>query len=175
MQSLRHSVLFLLLAAWLAGACAADPDRFFDPSLGDFPDELKAVRRAGKQGVLLMFEMEACPYCKRMREQVLSREDVQAYFHRHFATFSVDTLGNQPLTDFWGGQTTEKVFAHALKIHGTPTLIIFGPDGSELVRLNGAARDAEEFMQFGRYVAEGRFKTQTPEQFYPTARSWKRP
>jgi thioredoxin-related protein len=175
MRSLRHSILFLFLAAWLAGACAADADKFFDPSLGDFPDELKAARRAGKQGVLLMFEMEGCPYCRRMREQVLSREDVQTYFHRHFAVFTVDTLGNQPLTDFWGAQTTEKAFARALNIRGTPTFIIFGPDGSERVRLNGAAKDAAEFMQFGRYVAEGHFKTQSPEQFYPAAKSWKRP
>ena len=175
MRSLRNSLLFLFLAAWLAGALAADADKFFDPNLGDFPDELKAARQAGKQGVLLMFEMEGCPYCRRMREQVLSREDVQAYFHRHFATFSVDTLGNQPITDFWGGRTTENGYARSLKVGGTPTFIIFGIDGNELVRLTGAAKDAEEFMLFGRYVAEGRYKTQSPEQFYPAAKSWKRP
>jgi thioredoxin-related protein len=175
MRFLRHSLSFLVLAAWLAGALAADADKFFDQSLGDFPDELRTVRQAGKQGVLLMFEMEGCPYCRRMREQILSREDVQAYFHRHFAIFTVDTLGSQPVTDFWGGQTTEKGFARALKIHGTPTFIVFGPDGQELVRLAGAAKDAEEFMQFGRYAAEGHYKTQSPEQFYPAAKSWKRP
>lgn len=172
---LRKNLLFLFLAAWLSAAWAADADKFFDQSLGDFPDELKAVRQAGKQGVLLMFEMDGCPYCRRMRQQVLSREDVQTYFHRHFAAFSVDTLGNQPLTDFRGGQTTEKDFARSLKISGTPTFIIFGTDGRELARLAGATKDAGEFMQFGRYVAEGHYETQSPQQFYPAAKSWKKP
>lgn len=175
MRSFRHSLLFLLLAAWLAGAVAADADKFFDPNLGDFPDELRAVRQSGKKGVLVMFEMEGCPYCRRMREQVLSREEVQAYFHRNFATFSVDTLGNQPVTDFWGGKTTESGFARALQVRGTPTFVIFGPDGQEVVRLAGATKDAGEFMQFGRYVAEGFYKTQTPQQFYAASKSWKTP
>jgi thioredoxin-related protein len=175
MRTLRNGLLFLFLAAWLAGAMAANADKFFDPGLGDFPDELKAARQAGKQGVLLMFEMEGCPYCRRMREQILSREDVQSYFHQHFATFTVDTLGSQPVTDFWGGQTTESAFARALKIRGTPTFIVFGIDGSELLRLNGAARDADEFMQFGRYIVSGQYKTKAPEQFYPAAKSWKKP
>ncbi|MDD5250002.1 MAG: thioredoxin family protein [Rhodocyclaceae bacterium] len=170
---LRSGLLLLALAVWLGGACAADADKFFDPSLGDFPDELKAAQQAGKQGVLLMFEMENCPYCRKMRQQVLSRDDVQAYFHRHFAIFSVDTLGNQPLTDFAGRQTTEKAFARALKIRGTPSFVIVGLDGRELVRLSGATKDAEEFMQLGRYIVDGHYKTQTPEQFYPAAKSWK--
>jgi thioredoxin-related protein len=174
MRSLRNGLLLLFLAAWLAGAMAADADKFFDPNLGDFPEELKAARQAGKQGVLLMFEMENCPYCRRMRQQVLSRDDVQAYFRKHFAVFSVDTLGSQPITDFWGKQTTESGYARALRINGTPTFVVFGVDGSELVRLNGAA-GAEEFMQFGRYVAEGQYKKQSPQQFYPAARSWKKP
>ena len=175
MRLLRHSLLFVFLAAWLAGAIAAEADAFFDPSLGDFSEELKAVRQAGKQGVLLMFEMEGCPYCKRMRRQVLSRDDVQAYFRKHFAIFSVDVLGSQPVTDFRGAPMTEKAFARSLKVGGTPTFIVFGPDGRELVRLSGATQDAEEFMQFGRYIVDGHYRAQSPRQFYPAAKSWKKP
>ncbi|MGE5468842.1 MAG: thioredoxin family protein [Ignavibacteria bacterium] len=175
MRRLRNSLLFLFLAAWLAGAIAGDADKFFDPNLGDLADELRAARQAGKQGVLLMFEMEGCPYCKRMREQILSREDVQAYFHKRFSLFSIDALGNQPLSDFWGGQTNEKAFTRTLGIHGTPSFVIFGTDGREVVRMTGPAKDADEFLRFGRYVADGHYRTQSPEQFYPNARSWKKP
>lgn len=175
MRSLRRSLLLLFLAGWLASALAADAAAFFDANLGDFPDELKAAHQAGKSGVLLMFEMDGCPYCRKMREQILNRADVQDYFRKHFAIFSVDTLGSQPLTDFSGHQTTENGYARALKIPGTPTFVIFDVDGRERVRLTGVTKDAEEFVQFGRYIAEGHYKTQTPEQFHPAAKSWKRP
>ena len=158
----------LALAAWLvvAGAFAADAEKFFDQSLGDFPAELKAAQKAGKQGVLLMFEAEGCPYCRKMRLQVLGREDVQTYFHRHFGIFSVDVVGDVPITDFAGRETTEKAYARASKIRGTPTFMIVGADGRELARLTGATKDAEEFMRFGRYVAEGHYKTQSLEQYF---------
>lgn len=177
MRFLRRCLPLLALLAWFAcgGASAADADRFFDQNLGDLPVELKAAKQAGKQGVLLMFEAEGCPYCRKMRQQVLNRDDVQAYFRRHFAIFSVDAFGDVPITDFSGRATTEKAYARALKIRGTPTFVIVGLDGRELARLSGATRDAEEFMQFGRYVAEGHYKTLSMEQYYAIAKSGNKP
>lgn len=174
MRLWRGAILFAVLTAWVAGAWAVDPDKFFDQGLGDFPLELKAVQQAGKAGVLLMFEAEGCPYCKKMRQQVLSRDEVQAYFHQHFAIFSVDTFGAVPITDFAGRETTEKAFAQSLKIRGTPSFVIIGTDGRELARLSGATKDAEEFMHLGRYVAAGHYKTQSIEQYYATAHAGKK-
>ena len=173
MKLLRNCLLLLTLAAWLVGARAADADRFFDPNLGEFPAELKAAQKSGKLGVLLMFETEACPYCRRMRQQVLNRDDVQSYFRKHFAIFSVDAFGNQPLTDFAGAETTEKAYARKLVVRGTPTFVVVGLDGRELARFTGATKDAEEFMQFGRYVVDGHYRSQSFEQF--SAAGVKRP
>lgn len=165
MRVLRAVLLFLLLAAAGAqAALAAEADKFFDQTLGDFAGELKAATAAGKTGVMLMFEAEACPYCRRMRQQVLSRDDVQAYFRKHFAAMSVDVLGDVPVTDFSGRETTEKAYARALKIRGTPTFIFFGAGGAEIARASGAM-DAAEFLRLGRYVAEGHYKTQSLDQF----------
>lgn len=175
MRLLRGTLLFVVLAAWLAGACAADADKFFDQSLGDFSAELKAARQAGKLGVLLMFEVEGCPYCRKMRQQVLSRDDVQSYFRKHFAIFSVDANGDVVITDFSGKEISEKAYARALRIRGTPSFVVVGTAGRELARLSGAARDAEEFMQFGRYVTDGHYKTQSIEQYAAAAKSGKKP
>lgn len=173
MRSLRSGILFVVLAVWLAVAGAVDGDRFFDQGLGDFPAELDAARKSGKLGVLLMFEAESCPYCRKMRQQVLSRGDVQAYFRKRFAIFSVDAFGDVPITDFAGRETTEKAYARALKIRGTPSFIVFGLDGRELARLSGAAKDAEEFLLFGRYVGDGHYKEQTMDQYLAAARGRK--
>lgn len=172
MRFLRRCLPLFVLLAWLAcGAEAAEADKFFDQNLGDLAVELKAAGQAGKQGVLLMFEAEGCPYCRKMKQRVLNRDDVQAYFHRHYAIFSIDVFGDVPLVDFAGRETTEKAYARTLRIRGTPSFVIVGLDGRELARLPGATRDAEEFMQFGRYVADDHYRTQTMEQYYAAIKS----
>jgi len=174
MRLLRHGFLLVLLMTWLAAAYAADGNKFAEPSLGDFPAELKAAQKAGKLGVIMMFEVEGCPYCLKMKQQVLSRDEVQAYFQRHFAVFAVDFFGDLPITDFAGQATTEKAYARALKIRGMPSFVIFGADGRELARLAGVTKDSEEFMQFGRYVVDGHYRTLSLEQYYSNIQSGKK-
>jgi len=167
----RRFVLLALVAllSCTFAAAADDANGFFDSSLGDFKGELAAAAKAGKNGVLLMFEVEGCPYCRRMKEQVLNRADVQAYFRRHFAIFSVDVVGSIAVTDFAGGMLTEKEFARARRVRGTPTFVFVGTDGKEMARYVGATRDAKEFLELGRFVAEGHWRKQDFAQFYRNA------
>ena len=124
------------------------------------------LKLSGKRGVLLMFEVEGCPYCRRMKEQVLNRADVQNYFRRHFAIFSVDIVGSVAVTDFAGSTVTEKEFARAQRVRGTPTFLFVGTDGREMARYVGATRDVKEFMELGRFVADGHWRKQDFAQFY---------
>jgi hypothetical protein len=69
MRSLRAALLLVALAAWLAGAGAraADAERFFDQSLGDFRRVLRRrsrqVRRAADvQTVLPLLPQDASRY-----------------------------------------------------------------------------------------------------------------
>lgn len=170
----------ILLSAWLwlvmipAAAIAADADAFFDASLGDFAAELKTAQQQGKLGVLLVFEAEGCPYCRRMREQVLNQPAVQQFYRRHFNIFAVDFLGSVGITDFTGKELAEKAFARALRVRGTPTFLFVAVDGREVARYTGATRDAEEFLALGRYVAEGHYAKATFEAYYPASRPARR-
>jgi len=160
--------VFRLVFIWLVMsslAHAAPADAFFDISLGDYAAELKTAQQQGKQGVLLVFEAEGCPYCKRMRAQVLSQPEVQQYFRRHFNIFTVDILGSVAVADFTGKEQTEKAFARALKVRGTPSFIFIAASGREMARYVGATRDADEFMALGRFVAEGHWQKTTFEQY----------
>lgn len=160
--------LFRFLFIWLAMltlAHAAPGDAFFGASLGDYAAELKTAQQQGKQGILLVLEAEGCPFCKRMREQVLSRPEVQQYFHRHFNVFSVDINGSVPVTGVDGKEQTEKGFARSLKFKGTPSFYFIAVDGREMARYTGATRDAETFLALGRYVAEGHWQKMTFEQY----------
>lgn len=166
MRSLYRFLILWFVALTLAHA--APGDAFFDTSLGDYVAELKTSQQQGKQGILLVVEAESCPFCKRMREQILSRPEVQQYFHRHFNVFSLDMNGSVPVTGPDGKEQTEKALVRTLKVRGTPSFLFFAPDGREVARYTGATRDVETFMALGRFVVDGHWRKMTFDQFRDT-------
>lgn len=153
-----------VLALGLAQAAETrDPaTSFFDQSFGDFQEELKNARDQGKQGILLMFEQDECPYCHRMKQTVLNRADVQDWFKEHFLIFPVDIEGDVEIKDFQGRATTQKAFAFPVnKVRATPVFLFIDLDGKPIkeARFTGATSTPEEFLLLGRYVVEGAYKT----------------
>lgn len=134
---------------------------FFDQKLGDFKSELATAKKEGKQGILLMFEMEECPWCHRMKTTILNQSEVQDYFKKHFLIFSIDIKGDTSMIDFQGRETTEKKFAEGHRVRATPVFGFFDLDGNLVHRLTGVTKDANEFLLLGRFVVEGAYKTQS--------------
>lgn len=134
---------------------------FFEQKLGDFKAELATAKKDGKKGIFLMFEMDECPFCHRMKTTVLNQSEVQDYYRQHFLVFSVDTKGDTTMVDFKGKETTEKQFAIDNRVRATPVLAFFDLEGNQIARLTGATKDVNEFMLLGRYVVEGAYKTQS--------------
>lgn len=156
---MRWMLLLLALLVPPALAETRDPGQhFFQPKLGDLKDDLAAARAEGKAGVLLMFEMDDCPFCDRMKHTVLNQSEVQDYYRRHFAIYPIDTRGDAPLIDFQGRETTEKAFALEQRARATPVFIFYDLDGRPVTRFTGATQTADEFLLLGRYVAEGHYK-----------------
>lgn len=138
-----------------------DPNtHFFDQTFGDLSEELSNAKSNGKQAVMIMFEMDECPFCHRMKQTVLSRPDVQAYFKEHFLLLHIDIEGDVEITDFQGQPTTMKAFAVANRVRATPVFQFYGLDGKPLRggRYTGATRDYQEFLLLGKYIAEGAYQ-----------------
>jgi thioredoxin-related protein len=173
LQSFRIIALFSLV--WSASLLAEvrDPSQyFFDQTFGDFQEELATARDAGKQGILIMFQMDECPFCHRMKERVLNQSQVQDFFKEHFAIFSVDIEGDVQVSDFQGNATTEKDFAfRQFKVRATPVFAFIDLDGKQIARYTGATRDVAEFMLLGRYVVEGHYKQQSFTRYKRDQRS----
>ena len=160
MQAWTGLCLGLLLAGGVtaAGADKVPVEGFFDQTFGDFHEELANAREQGKKGVLIMFEMDECPFCHRMKTTVLNRSDVQAYYGENFLVFSVDIEGDVEITDFHGNPTTMKDFAFKQnRVRATPVFQFYDLDGKPVPggRYTGATRDAAEFLLLGQYVADG--------------------
>ena len=165
LSSLALAALALVaLAPALAAAQALGPkrdpmQRFFTPSLGDLKAEAADAHAAGKQAVFVMYVRDDCPYCERMKRDVLSLEGVQDYYRSQFAVLAIDVKGAVPVTDFAGQATTEKGFAAAQGVTLTPTIVFYGFDGAPLTRYRGEIRDPREFLLLGRFVAGGAYRT----------------
>lgn len=154
-------LLTLLQAMWpFASAETRDVDEyFFNQSLGDFSEELELAQEQGKQGILIMFEMDECPFCHRMKTTILNQKHVQDYFREHFLIFSVDIEGDVEVVDFQGKTTTEKDFAFKQnRVRATPVFAFFDLRGKRVARYTGATTSLDEFMQLGKYVAEGHYQ-----------------
>ena len=153
-------LLALLFAFAIAPAQAAGGwERFFELSFGDLRAEAADAKKDGKLGLVVMYHFEECPYCTRMKREVLSRPEVQAHFRRNFRAIAIDTRGSQQVTGFDGRALPENEYARAIGLRGTPTFQFYGLDGSLLATRAGAIYDPAEFMLLGDFVASGAYRT----------------
>ena len=158
MRLLLGCLLVLMVSTGFAET--RDPHQFFfNQSLGDFKGELEVAKKEGKKGILIMFELDDCPFCHRMKQTILNQSEVQDYYRKNFLIFSVDAVGANPMVDFKGKQTTEKNYANEYRVRATPVFSFFDLEGKQVMRFTVAAKDTNEFLQLGRYVAEGAYRS----------------
>lgn len=156
---MRWIAALLLLFPLLAAAEVRDAGKhFFDSKLGNFQDELTEAKKQGKQGILLFFEMDDCPWCARMKSTIMNQSEVQDFYRQHFLIFPIDTAGDIVMTDFKGRDTQEKTYALENRVRATPTILFFDLNGNLLVRHTGPTKDKEEFLLLAQYVIEGSYK-----------------
>ena len=139
---------------------ARDPYKFFfNETWGDYREELKNAREQGKKGVLVFFEMDECPFCHYMKNNVLNQSEVQEYFRKNFLLFSIDIEGDVEITNFSGKQTKQKDFAFKEnRVRATPVIAFFDLDGKRIHRHTGKTAGVDELMLMGEYIVNGKYK-----------------
>jgi len=130
-----------------------DGENFFTLSFGNLPEELREASDDGKQGLLLFFESDYCPYCHYMRANVFNQKSVQDWFGVRYTSVAIDLHGDIELTDFDGATLPAKDFCAQQGIYFTPVISFFDSNGREVYRHNGMVETPEEFLLLGEYVA----------------------
>ncbi len=154
-------VLLVLLMPVSAGQTRDPASYFFHDSFNDLREEGEIARQEGKVGVLVMFETDDCPWCRRMKETVLNQVEVQDYFRAHFQVIAINAEGDALVTGFDGEEVSETEFAlKHNRVRATPVFAFFDPTGNILTRYTGATKDSQEFLWLGEYVVEAHFRTQ---------------
>ncbi len=145
---------------------AASADDFFEVSFGDLQEELELSKEEGKKGIVVMFETQDCPWCLRMKQQVLNRVSVQEYYGEHFRALSMNAEGDVSVVDFDGTETTAKDFSlRVMRVRATPVFAFFDNQGELITRYTGALKNAHDFLLLGRFVADGHYKNQKFNRF----------
>jgi thioredoxin-related protein len=158
--------LFLSFLPLVAMAEHRDPQQhFFQTSLGDLRAEAEELAGKGRKAIVLIFEMEECPFCQRMHTAILGNREVQERYAEQFGVFRIDIKAANPIVDLNGKATTEQALAKELNIRGTPTTVFFDFNGKELFRFVGPPKDSDQFLLLAHYVTTGAYRS-TPFRQY---------
>ncbi|MXZ80944.1 MAG: thioredoxin fold domain-containing protein [Gammaproteobacteria bacterium] len=153
------AILFVLSGSAVAEDVLVNPEDFFDPSFGDLQEELEIIRDEEKAALLVMFETKDCPWCERMKKQVLNRASVQAFYEDNFRVIALDAEGDLMVVDFDGNEVEESQFAlKAMRVRATPVFAFFSPDGELITRYTGALKNADDFILLGEYVIQEKYR-----------------
>lgn len=154
--------LFITLALLFAFCGHADAmgsaDAFFAESFNNMQEEL-TISRDEKKILVIMYEQEGCPFCWKMRRDVLNRKNVQEHYAKSFRVVQMDIRGSLDTVDFTGKPMTQKEFSIQQNVRLTPVFIYYDETGKELHRLIGFY-DWQEFLLAGDFVLTGAYKNE---------------
>lgn len=148
----------LLLGFFLMFQIAFSAD-FFDFSEESYKDDVEVAKESGKKAVMIFFSMADCPFCSKMKNNVLNQDDVIKYYKENFVMFEHDVDGQIEIEDFDGEATTQKDFAFKHRVRATPVIAFFDLEGNKIFTRTGYS-NKEDFMILGKYIASGAYKSE---------------
>lgn len=157
------SVSILLLFNGTVVYAKEDPldpyKHFFNETWGNMPEELAKAKQEGKAGILVFFEMDECPFCHYMKNNVLNQPQIQEYYRQHFINLAIDIEGDVEMVNFKGETTKQKDFAFKEnRVRATPVIAFFDLDGKRVHRHTGKTNGIDEFLKMGNYIVDGAYK-----------------
>lgn len=174
-------ILLLLVALFADGsvgaATAATPatasgkhDDGFFPATSDLAQALAKARSEGKHGVAVLYEMNGCSDCARLRATTFKDPGLRRAYQRDFVAVSVMADEPTPITDLEGKPSTQAEFAHVQRVYALPTLVFYDLDGIPVARQVGSALALAEWLRLARYVREAGYEEAPFSAWKPAAR-----
>ena len=160
LQFIAVALVFVIGTVLQVQAEIRDPEEhFFHQSFGDLQEEAEIAKEEGQVSILVMFELNDCPWCDRMKNMILNQSEVQDYYRKHFRILMMNVEGDNLIVDFNGEEIAEKDFAlKHNRIRATPVFLFLDLEGTRIARYTGAAKDVEEFLLLGEYVSNGHYE-----------------
>lgn len=134
----KYALLFALLPPSAPGAAAGATvlPPWFTETFLDIREDVADAARDGKR-LMLFFEQDGCPYCRRLVQVNFSQKTIADKARRRLTSIALNIWGDREVTWTDGRKFSEKQFAAFLKIQFTPTLVFFDEQGKVVARING--------------------------------------
>lgn len=178
----RRNLLIGAASFALMGHARAEPiltddglykEPWFLESFLELGDDLESARKEGKRFVI-MWELKGCPYCKETHFVNFARADVSDYIKANFEVLQLNIIGSRKVTDFDGGELSERDLAAKYNVRYTPTFQFFperaGPlkalpaEKREVARAPGYMRP-DDFLAMFRFVREKAYDSKSFRDF----------
>jgi len=193
-MKIYYSVVLLLVSALFSGnSMAENMDNFqiyqngraltstnikfpawFKHSFYDLREDLAEARKAGKRGIIIMLSQETCSTCLAFLKTTFSDPDVVKRVQQQYDVIGMNIFSNLEVIDPDGTVTTVKDYAEQRSAALTPTILFYGVEHVQLVKLVGFY-PPEKFthvldyidgthytsMQLSAYLRDKRIKTKT--------------
>jgi thioredoxin-related protein len=160
-------VLAMLLVPRLGAALPAPDDDYFIPS-ADLAATLEQARQSGKAGVVVLYEMDGCGECARLRADTLNAPPLRDYFRQHFVTVSLHADTDLPVRRFAGTPTTAAGLADSERVVALPTVVLYDLDGAPVAREVGRTGTQGHWLRLGRYLVERGYEEAPFAAWQPT-------
>jgi thioredoxin-related protein len=168
LQSIAYGVV---IATWAFGALRAEtfddsrvmhieyPGWFEETPFLDLARVTSEARSLGKQGLMVLFTTEGCSYCAEFIRRSLGDPEIASMTREHFLAVGLEIFTDAEMTDPTGREMPVKAFADEQGAEFSPTLVFFGSQGEELLRVVGY-RSPEQFRAILGYLGGGHYRTE---------------
>ena len=152
-RSLRTMALIL---SWLPMAPGASPGASHGiMPARDLAADAREMRARGTV-MLVLYSQADCRWCDRAKNEVLLPLQNDPASRGRVVLREIALDEDNPLTDFAGRPTTHQRFASSERARFTPTLIVYGPDGSRLAEPIVGFRIVDFYAEYvNRAINEG--------------------
>jgi thioredoxin-related protein len=111
--------------------------QWFKPSFLNFQEDVAEAVGSGKLGILLFLSTRRCSYCKAFIDNVFSQPGIRKRVEDAFDVYGLEIFDEAEMVAPSGKQYRVNEFVSAVKASFTPTLLFYGANGKQLVKIVG--------------------------------------
>jgi len=133
------------------------------------PYDLAVSTQGYEKPLAVFFEQSSCPNCDTFHSVNLARDTTKKVVEQ-FQNVQLDMWSDTPVITPNGETTTSRQWAEKLGVTYAPSVVFFGKDGKEVIRLEAMFKPFHTASTFD-YVLSEAYKTQPNLQKYITERA----